>query len=81
MAEEGHQGDPLIAALIESVPARTDFETNRLVALLRHHCWPGGVGDRTERPALEWVRRWGPARLTSSTVDCSCAEGRCAVCN
>jgi hypothetical protein len=74
-------GDGHVAALIESLATRTDLETDRLVALLRHRCWPGGLSDRTERPALEWVRRWGPARLTASAVDCSCPQGRCSVCN
>ena len=42
---------------------------------------PGGSADRTEPAALEWVRRWGPGRLTASPLDCSCEQGRCAVCN
>jgi hypothetical protein len=74
---EEQNGDAHVAALIKSLAARSDLETDRLVALLRYHCWPGGLADRTERPALEWVRRWGPARLTSATLDCSCGQGRC----
>lgn len=74
-------GDAHVAALIESLASRTAFETDRLVKVLRHRSWPGGMADRTEPPALEWVRRWGPARLTSATVDCSCEQGRCSVCN
>ena len=74
-------GDAHVAALIESVATRSESETDRLVSTLRGRCWPGGLADRTERPALEWVRRWGPARLTAAPVACSCRQGRCAVCN
>jgi hypothetical protein len=78
--EEPH-GDAHVAALIESLAKRSDFETSRLVALLRHHSWPGGHADRVEPAALEWVRRWGPSRLSAEPLDCSCRVGRCAVCN
>jgi hypothetical protein len=78
---EEPNGDAQVAALIESLATRSDLETDRLATLLRHHCWPGGLSDRTERPALEWVRRWGPARVTEPALDCSCRQGRCSVCN
>jgi hypothetical protein len=73
--------DDDLAAVIESIAGRTHAETERLVTTLGRTCWPRGVADRTEPPALEWVKRWGPARLTAATVDCSCSEGRCLVCN
>lgn len=37
--------------------------------------------DHTKPAAREWVRRWGPARLGATLPDCSCAAGRCPVCN
>ena len=55
---EEQSGDPDVAALIESLATRSAFETARLMAMLRHRCWPGGQADRMEPPALEWVRRW-----------------------
>jgi hypothetical protein len=70
-----------LTAAIESIATRSHTETMRLVAELGRTCWPRGIGDRTEPPALEWVRRWGPARLTAATLDCSCSQGRCSVCN
>jgi hypothetical protein len=70
-----------VGAMIESLARRSEFETQRLIALLRHRSWPGGMADRREPAALEWVRRWGPQRLTPEPLDCSCRQGRCAVCN
>ena len=40
-----------------------------------------GATDRSEPAALDWVRRWGPAPLGTALPDCSCAAGRCTVCN
>jgi hypothetical protein len=51
--------------------------TSRIV----HACWPGGAEDRTDRAALHWVRRWRPERLGAALPACSCAAGRCPVCN
>ena len=76
-----HRRDDDLAAAIESIATRSHTDTTRLLVTLGRTCWPRGIADRTEPPALEWVRRWGPARLTAATLDCSCSEGRCAVCN
>jgi hypothetical protein len=38
-------------------------------------------GDRTHPVAREWVRRWRPARAAVAVAVCSCATGRCALCN
>jgi hypothetical protein len=78
MAE--HPSDAGIAAHIESVSARPEADTARLVAELLRRCWPGGPSDRTEPEALEWVRRSGP-RVGAVPQACSCAEGRCELCN
>jgi hypothetical protein len=70
-----------ITAHIEAISTRPDGETRRLVSHMLGSCWPGGHSDRTEPGALEWVRRWGPARRRGAPLACSCARGRCAVCN
>jgi hypothetical protein len=44
-------------------------------------CWPGGSTDRTERAALNWVRRWRPEKAGTPIPVCSCAVGHCALCN
>jgi hypothetical protein len=43
--------------------------------------WPGGSEDRTNQAAREWVRRWRPQRAGTEIPTCSCAAGRCALCN
>ena len=37
--------------------------------------------ERHDPVALEWLRRWSPQRVTFSTPTCTCAGGRCEVCN
>jgi hypothetical protein len=76
-----HPGDPGIAAHIESVSSRAESDTDRLVSAMFRGCWPGGIGDRTEAVAREWVRRWGPRRAAPVPSACRCAVGHCGVCN
>ena len=78
---DGPAPEPSVPAIVESIEARTTRESEQLSSRLRNHCWPGGVGDRSEPSALEWVRRWGPSRLMTEPLSCSCVQGRCAVCN
>jgi hypothetical protein len=75
------RGDPPIKAHIESVSTRAESDTERLMAALLGCCWPGGVADRREPGALEWVRRWGPRRAGLVAIACSCNVGRCQLCN
>ena len=70
-----------IAAHVESVSARRPQETDRLTADLLDRSWPGGHDDRLDPVAVEWVRRWTPATISAARIECSCAAGRCAVCN
>jgi hypothetical protein len=70
-----------IVSLIESLTARNAGESTQLELRIRRHCWPGGPADRTAPAALEWVRRWGPRGVVPPAPNCSCADGRCAVCN
>jgi hypothetical protein len=39
------------------------------------------TADRTLPAARDWVRRWGPSRTAAIVPDCSCAVGRCGLCN
>jgi hypothetical protein len=72
----------LVAAVVEAIDERTDSQTDFIMAALVRGAWPGGIGDRVEPAALEWVKRWGPAGTTPALLeDCSCAAGRCGVCN
>jgi len=77
---DGPAREPSVPAIVASIEGRSARETDRLVSMLERWCWPGG-SDRTERGALEWVKRWGPSRITAQPAECSCVQGRCAVCN
>jgi hypothetical protein len=78
---DGPAREPSVPAIVTSIASRTAAETQQLATMLSTWCWPGGRSDRSEPSALEWVRRWGPSRLTAEPLDCSCAAGHCAVCN
>ena len=78
---EGPPDPALVTAHIYTIASRSRRDTDRLLVDLSRRSWPGGSADRSEPAALEWVRRWGPGRLTASPLDCSCEQGRCAVCN
>ena len=73
--------EALLVALIDSVRSRSEVQTAALGASLQRRCWPGGTADRTEPAALPWVRRWGPAQVRPQPEECSCALGRCGICN
>jgi hypothetical protein len=66
---------------IAIVIARDEGETASLIRRFQRTCWPGGSGDRTEPSARRWLERWRPARAAGPVPACSCARGRCAVCN
>jgi hypothetical protein len=73
--------DERIHRHIETVATREDAETRQLLMRLARVCWPAGVDDRTHPAALNWVRRWRPARIGAAMPACSCTGGRCTVCN
>ena len=74
--------ESVVAAVVEAIDERTATQTDFIMAALVRGSWPGGIGDRVEPAALEWVRRWGPAKLKGDYLtDCSCVDGRCRVCN
>jgi hypothetical protein len=72
----------LVAAVVGAIDERPRAQTDFIMAALIRGAWPGGIGDRLEPAALEWVRRWGPRGEAPMAIgDCSCMLGRCAVCN
>jgi len=68
-----------VAACVDAIDARTTSQTNFIMAALVRGAWPGGIADRLETAALEWVRRWGPdgsppdyaAALTAGGAACN----------
>jgi hypothetical protein len=70
-----------LAALIAAASTRAPSENDPLAASMLAHCWPGGMGDRSEPIALAWLLRWRPMRLQTPTYDCGCLRGHCAICN
>ena len=66
---------------IDSAAPRGGTESRRLAALIVSACWPGGPEDRTERAALDWLRRWRPEQIHAELPACSCASGHCVLCN
>ncbi|MEA2201341.1 MAG: hypothetical protein QOI89_1937 [Solirubrobacteraceae bacterium] len=78
---ESNGGDARIGAHVRAIANRPDSESKRFIASMLGRYWPGGSSDRSERAALEWVRRWGPQPVAHVTPACSCAIGRCRLCN
>jgi len=70
-----------VPALIEAIAGRGAHESERLAATMLGRCWPGGMGDRSEVAALEWVRRWGPRSAGVMPPACRCAAQSCTICN
>jgi hypothetical protein len=66
---------------IQTVTVRNQIETAKMMRLILRSCWPGGLGDRLEPNARRWLQRWRPARAAGPVPACSCASGRCTLCN
>jgi hypothetical protein len=79
---QGHSRSDAVAAIVGAIDERTASQTSFIMAALVRGVWPGGIGDRLEPGALEWVRRWGPNGTAPDYLgDCSCVHGSCLVCN
>ena len=73
--------DELRIHVAASVSAAEPLALRGLTSRLISACWPGGVPDRTNPAARAWLRYWRPQRTGAELPVCSCASGRCTVCN
>jgi hypothetical protein len=78
---DGHPLRARARAHIAAMERRTSADHDRLAEILAARAWPGGGEDRTEPAAHAWVRRWGRACAHTVALECTCAQGHCAVCN
>ena len=76
-----HYHHTLITALIETIAGWTDADRNRLALMLGGVCWPGGPIDHQEPGEMQALRGWRPGGATPALSACSCALGRCHICN
>jgi hypothetical protein len=66
---------------IETASRHRGYQARQLTSRILGTCWPGGSEDRIDRAALDWLAFWQPDRNGAALPACSCAAGRCAVCN
>jgi hypothetical protein len=66
---------------IDAVAPGDSLTATRLASMIIGTCWPGGVADRTDRAAREWLRQWDPDSGAADVPQCSCSTGRCVLCN
>jgi hypothetical protein len=64
----------IVTVLSERTPAQGDLLASTLAAR-----W--STSDRHEPGAHEWLRRWSPTPARFIAPACTCAAGRCLVCN
>jgi hypothetical protein len=75
MTEPDHR---LIARVVEAISDRTDAQGAALAVALAARWSPP---DRHEPTAAQWLSRWRPRPAHFPPPACSCAGGRCLVCN
>ncbi|HYH88262.1 MAG TPA: hypothetical protein VEX67_03445 [Solirubrobacteraceae bacterium] len=68
----------LVARIVTALAERTPAQGDLLAATLAAR-WSSS--DRHEPSAHEWLRRWSPRPAMFMTPVCTCAAGRCRVCN
>jgi hypothetical protein len=73
--------DVFIAALVDSIATRGAAQADGLLSGMTHRFWPGGTSDRTVPSARRWLSRWSPRRVELPQRECTCAAGRCELCN
>ena len=66
---------------IDSAAPGRRAESRRIAWLILRACWPEEPDDRTDRVALDWLRRSRREWIEPTLPSCSCATGRCVVCN
>jgi hypothetical protein len=78
---DGHPLRVRAEAHISAMSRRTSADHDQLAQILQVGSWPGGTADRTGPAGRDWARRWARACPHTAVPECTCAEGRCAVCN
>ena len=68
----------LVARVVEAISERTEAQGTALATALAARWSPP---DRLDPAALHWLRRWSPRPAHFPPPVCSCAAGRCLVCN
>ena len=68
----------LVTRALKAISERTEAQGEILAATLAARCT---ASDRHDPAALEWLRRWTPKPAHLITPACTCAAGRCGVCN
>jgi hypothetical protein len=68
----------LVARIVQVLAERTEAQGDLLAATLAAR-W--GASDRHEPAAHEWLKHWTPKPAHFITPTCTCAAGRCRVCN
>jgi hypothetical protein len=63
-----------LVAIIASIASGADRDVRRVARLLAN-------SDRSHPGALAWLRLWRPRGPAPILTACSCATGRCPVCN
>ena len=68
----------LVERVVTRLGERTQAQGDLLAATLAAR-W--STSDRHEPDAHEWLKRWTPKPAHFVTTACTCAAGRCLVCN
>ena len=68
----------LVTRALKAITERTDAQAEMLAEILAAR-W--SATDHHDPAALEWLRRWTPKPAHLITPACTCAAGRCGVCN
>ena len=68
----------LVSRLVTVLQERTQAQGDLLAATLAAR-W--SASDRHEPAAHEWLQHWKPKPATFIAPPCTCAAGRCLVCN
>ena len=68
----------LVARLVTVLSERTQAQADLLASTLAAR-W--NASDRHQPAAHEWLRRWSPEPAHFAAPACTCAAGRCLVCN
>ena len=68
----------LVARLVSVLSERTQAQGDLLASTLAAR-W--SASDRHQPAAHEWLRRWSPKPAHFAAPACTCAAGRCLVCN